>query len=380
LLACDLYGRLRDRSDSNLFFSPFSIATVLAMTLGGARGRTAEQMAGVLHVGDSGDVLNAEFRELLALLGRLGTFPTVELSIANALWGQQGYGFLDEFLELLQVSYGSALREVDFVRKAEEASREINGWVMEKTRGKIVDIVPPGGLGADTRLVLVNAMYFQCEWSQKFDLGLTRDEPFFLLNGDQVDVQMMSHGDPLGYPELGYLESDEAQTLEMPYRAPFSMIVVLPKNRDGLAAMEKKVVEGGLGLFERARQWREVEVIFPRFRIEDRFELGDMLGVMGMPQAFDEHRADFSRIATRESMARDGNLFISDVIHQAFVVVDEHGTEAAAATTVQALGAALCNEPEKPPVFRADHPFLFAITAKKTGTILFLGRVTDPGR
>lgn len=376
--ACDLYRHLGNTSEDNLFFSPFSIATVLAMALGGARGTTAEQMTSALHVGGSGQELHAEFQELLALLERLGTFPTVELSVGNALWGQQGYEFLDEFLGLLQESYGSDLRQVDFVRRAEEARREINDWVSERTRGKITDIIPDGALGELTRLVLVNAIYFHCEWGQMFETSLTRDEPFFLLNGGHVEVPMMRHGAGFGCPEFGYLETDEAQILGMPYRAPFSMVVLLPKKRDGLRALEENFVEGGMGRSLGDAQRREVEVIFPKFRIEDRFGLRNTLGALGMPEAFDENRADFSGIATRGSMARDGNLFISDVIHKAFVDVDEHGTVAAAATAVEGFGAAMCDEHEKPPVFRADHPFLFAITLKKTGTMLFLGRVTDP--
>jgi len=359
--ALDLYGKLREQ-EGNLFFSPYSISTALGMTYAGARGNTEAQMAKVLHFDLPQEKLHPAFKSLLEGLGARRKEGGYELSVANALWGQKGYPWLKEFLDVTRGNYGAGLREVDFAGDTEGARKTINDWVEKQTREKIKELLLKGDVGRETALVLTNAIYFKGDWASQFKKDRTRPGPFSLSDGTKVEVPMMRQTE-----EFGYMETEDLQALELPYvKGHLAMIVLLPRKVDGLPALEGSLtvekLEGWLGLLHKEE---EVSVILPKFKMTSRFELNEVLKALGMTDAFDG--ADFSGM--------DGvrDLFISKVIHKAFVDVNEEGTEAAAATAV-AVDRAVARMAE----FHADHPFLFLIRDNASGSILFMGRVADP--
>jgi serpin B len=367
--AFDLYAQLAARK-GNLFYSPQSISTALAMTWAGARGETAAQMAKTLRLPadrlEKPESIHAANAKLLAGLSAAREKQGYELSAANALWGQKGYAWLPDFLGVVKTNYGAGLEEVDFVKNAEGARQTINLWVEKETREKIKDLIPPGVLDPMTRLVLTNAIYFKGDWDHAFKKDRTNDEDFFAEGGRKVKAPMMNQSE-----QFGYMDGGEFQALEMPYKGDaLSMVVLLPKKEDGLAALEKTLsaekVAGWIGELRN----RKVQVTVPKFKTTAQFMLADTLKALGMPLAFDPDKADFS------GMDGKRDLFISAVIHKAFVDVNEEGTEAAAATAVVMKMRSAPAEP--PPVFRADHPFLFLIRDKRSGCILFLGRVVNP--
>ncbi len=361
--ALDLYARLRGE-EGNLFFSPHSISTALAMTYAGARGETARQMADVLSFHAEGERLHLGFGELQRSLAAGKEEKGYELTVANALWGQKGYGFLKEFLELTGKHYGAGLREMDFRGAAEDARKTINSWVEEKTRDRIKDLIKPGVLNSMTRLVLTNAIYFKGDWARQFDEKATRDAPFWLTQEKKADVPMMFHR-----ARFKYAEMDSLQCLELPYVGEeLSMVVLLPKERTGLGKLEASLNRENLERWVGRMHRMKVSVHLPKFKLTRQFQLGGTLKAMGMTDAFSD-RADFS------GMNGKRDLFISAVIHKAFVEVNEEGTEAAAATAVVIQVTSI--QPET--VFRADHPFIFLIRDTRSGAILFMGRVSDPG-
>jgi len=360
--ALDLYAELKGE-DGNLFFSPFSISTALAMTYAGARGETAAQMKKTLHLPDKP---HAAFKPLLDDLNKRQKRGHYQLSVANALWGQKGYGFLKPFLGLTRGYYGAGLRELDFRQDADAARKVINQWVEEQTNSKIKDLIPQRVLDAETRLVLTNAIYFKGNWAEQFDKLATREEPFILARGKKVNVPMMRQID-----ELRYMETKDLQVLALPYKGKdLSMVVLLPRKANGIASLEAALTQKQLAGWLARMRSREAHVAFPKFKVTSSFSLGATLGAMGMKDAFRLPPADFSGMNGRK------DLYISAVIHKAFVDVNEEGTEAAAATAVVATEAA--GEPRGPVVFRADHPFVFLIRDNKTGSILFMGRVMNP--
>lgn len=363
--ALELYAKLR-QGQGNLFFSPYSISTALAMTYAGARGETDRQMARVLHFLLPQQQLHATFGAVLKDLNARGEKGGYELTVANALWPQKGYVFLKEFLELVETNYEGGLNEVDFVGAAEAARQTINDWVKKETRGKIKELIGPGGLDSLTRLVLTNAIYFKGNWAEQFKKDRTRQEPFTLVNSKKVDVSMMNRTG-----QFSYMETEDFQGLELPYvDDELSMIILLPKENDGLAELEKKLTEENLSDWLEKLYKREVIVAVPKFKMTSQFELNDVLKSMGMKDAFVWGAADFSGMdGTKE-------LFISAVIHKAYVDVNEEGTEAAAATAVKMRLTAV--GPRERTVFRADHPFLFLIRDNRSGSILFIGRVMNP--
>ena len=361
--AIDIYARLRQQP-GNLFLSPYSLSTALAMTYAGARGETAEQMAKVLHFDVTPDRLHPAFEALIRQVNENKGRP-YRLSVANALWGQEGDPFLPEFLRLLADRYGAGLRRVDF-HFTEQARRTINAWVEEQTEGKIKDLLKPPNLLPVTSLVLTNAIYFKGDWASPFPKGATTDETFTVTGDDRVSVPMMHR---VGH--FNYLDGGGFQALELPYAGDtLSMVVLLPKRVDGLTEFEGGLSAKGLADWLARLRPRRVDVALPRFRIEARFELQKVLPAMGMPAAFGG-KADFSGI----NGMRD--LFISAVIHQAYGDVNEEGTEAAAATAV-VMGRGAAARPEPIVSFRADHPFVFLIRDIRTKSILFFGRVTNP--
>ena len=358
--ALDLYGQLKG-TEGNLFFSPYSVTSALAMTYAGARGQTDAEMAEVLHFSLPQERLHPACAELKQAVEGDRSVAGCELSVANALWAQQGLHLLDEFRELTRSHYGAGLRELDFHTATEQARQTINRWVEQQTRDKIRDLLKRGDVLPDTMLVLTNAIYFKGLWHQQFDKAQTREAPFTVEPGRQVRVPMMSQKGEFG---LGH--GDGLQLLELPYVGDeLAMVILLPAAPDGLAALEESLNTANLGKWLATLRERDVVVYLPRFELTVRFDLTDVLRAMGMSAAF-TGRADFSGITG----AKD--LFISKVVHKAFVSVDEEGTEAAAATGVVMRKTAL------PPTFRVDHPFLFLIRHQPTGAILFVGRVTDP--
>ncbi len=363
--ALDIYAKLKEQ-EGNLFFSPFSISTALAMTYAGARGETAQQMERVLHFELEQERLHGAFKAQVEDLNARQERGSYQLSVASSLWGQKGYGFLDEFLKLTRENYGAGLRQVDFETDLEGARQRINGWVEGETRGKIKDLIPRGLLNELTRLVLTNAIYFKARWACTFDEEATREKPFTLLDGKKVNVPMMRQTDRFGYGEYA-----ELKVLELPYvRHELSMVVMLPAAVDGLPKLEKALdIQDLNGWLKELRSTR-VEVEMPRFRITSKFSLGGALQSMGMTDAFSPRRADLSGMNGRR------DLFIQAALHKAYVDVDEQGTEAAAATGIVA-GITAAPPVQRPKQFHADHPFLFLIRDNRSGTILFLGRVVN---
>jgi serpin B len=362
--ALELYQALQSQQ-GNLFLSPYSISTALAMTYAGARGQTQEQMAKTLNFPTttlSNEQFHSAFGAIIRKLNAAGQIGGCELAVANALWGQKDYKFLQEFLTLVRTNYDGDLRQVDFAKQTEAARKTINDWVEGKTREKIKELIKPGMLDSMTRLVLTNAIYFKGKWASQFKPDKTQDAPFILLGGQKVNVPMMNQTG-----QFGYAQTDAIQLLEMPYiNNELSMVVLLPNKLDGVNELEKGLTADNLAGWLAKLRKREVQVWLPRFKLTCEFSLAETLGSMGMPDAFSS-KADFS------GMTGNRELFISAVVHKAYVEVNEEGTEAAAATGV---AMKLTSVPLPPPVFKADHPFVFLIRDNHTGSILFIGRAT----
>jgi len=364
--ACDLYAQFRN-NPGNLFFSPYSVSTALAMTCAGAHGNTETQMAQVLHLGQDQPAIHRAFGQLQRQLAEADKQQGIQLSIANALWAQQGHPFLPAFLNIGKDDYQASLNQADFQTGAEAARREINAWVAQQTKDKIRDILPPGSLDALTRLVLANAIYFKGVWAEPFPEAETSTQPFHLTAHRQTDVPLMHHFDT-----VKYMENDSFQAVELPYTgAELSLLVLLPRKIKGCGQLEGQLSPALLSRCLEEMKSQRVELFVPRFKMESSFALNATLARMGMSDAFGS-QADFSGM--------DGMrfLFISDVFHKAWVEVNEEGTEAAAATLVNVAGCALESPPPPPPVFRADHPFIFCIRDTRSGSLLFLGRFADP--
>jgi len=373
----DMYRELAKSERGNLFFSPYSIRTALAMTYAGAKGETAGQMKEALHFTLGDARLHAANK---AAKRSMDTDEDAghELCIANSLWGKEGYKFLQPFLNINETCYGGALRTVPF---PEPGRTTINRWVEEKTKEKIKNLISRGGVNKLTRLVLVNAIYFYGFWEFEFDEDLTKDAPFYVTPGNRIQVKTMHHKmhRVQREPRFRYLETDRFQAVKLPYKGGrVEMVVFLPKKKDGLAGLEKSLepeaLEGWLKKLDETYE-RKIPVYLPKWKTTwGTKNLNDSLKALGMKDPFVFGKADFSGMNGVKPPA-DEALYISAVFHKAFVDVNEQGTEAAAATAVvMRAGAA----PGKPLVFRADHPFLYLIRETKTGAVLFMGRVTNP--
>ena len=363
--ALDLYGQVRAQ-DGNLFLSPYSISTALAMTYGGARGETAVQMAKALRFNLPQDKLHPAFAAMDAGIANIQNKGKVKLAVANSLWPQKKFAFLPGYIDLCRKHYGATITPLDYVNAAEPARKTINAWVEDKTNKKITDLIAPGVLGELTRMVLVNAIYFKADWASQFKAEATQKQPFHVSVSQTVETPLMHQK-----REFGYRENDELQVLELPYAGnDLSMIVLLPRKTDGLAGIEAKLTAQNLAAWTGKLQRPKVEVFLPKFKMTSQFSLGEKLAALGMTDAFSA-KADFS------GMNGQRDLFISAVIHKGFVDVNEEGTEAVAVTGV-AVAAHAMPKPQPVPVFRADHPFILLIRDNRTGSILFLGRITDP--
>jgi len=379
--ACDLYAQLKgDDSGAreNLFFSPFSVSSALAMACAGAKGDTAAQMQKALHFSDAQKNKNtnanvhASFAALLKHFDDVQRAGTVQLAIANSLWPQKDARtpLLKSYLALVKQNYGVKITPVDFVRAEPKARAQINRWVAEKTHGKIQDIIG-NPIDPLTRLVLVNAVYFKGTWENIFKPDSTKEEPFFIWDAPAVQSPLMRQT-----KSYSYGKQPDAQFIEMPYKGGnVSMFVILPESisKEGLARVEKQLSPEQIALWRNQMKKQEVEIYLPKFKINwGAKSLVNPLKKLGMLDAFVEEQADFS------DMNGNKEFSISDILQKAFVDVNEEGTEAAAATTIAVACSGIMPLPPPPPIFRADHPFLFFIQDNATGSILFMGRVVNP--
>jgi serpin B len=362
--ALALYQRLRDR-EGNLFFSPSSISMVLAMTYAGAAGNTEAEIAKLLRSEMSKAQLNEQMRILRLSWNTDDKKHGFRLDLANRLWGQEGDRFLPEFLKVTRTNYGAELGQVDFRSDLEQARQTINRWVDDNTGQNIKNLIPSADALIGARLVLTNAVYFKGRWFQPFDKSRTREGDFQVSSNRKIKVSIMNTQDDFRYAQLEGL-----QLLEIPYGdRSLAMVILLPERVGKLSQLEEKLTTANLQKWTEQLAFREVIVYVPKFKTTTEFQLSDTLKSMGMASAFDPVAADFS------GMTGGKGLFLTAVIHKAFVDVNEEGTEAAAGTGM-AVGSA--GDPNEPPVFRANHPFIFLIRDNRTGAILFLGRIVDP--
>jgi serpin B len=379
--AARLYARLNATDHGNLFFSPTSIRMALAMAWAGARGDTAREMATVLALDGDAAAIHRGFAGELRDLANASAIDvpadapawqrqhaerrqTVRLHIVNRLWGQRGRPFDSGYLALLAADYGAPLAPLDFAHDPEKARVTINGFVDDATEHRIPDLIPPQALSGDTKLVLTNAVYFKAQWQEQFSADATQTGDFRVSATKTVRAPLMQLSRAFRYGTF-----DGVQLLELPYASgTMSMVVALPEV-DALAKVERAMSDGTLPSWVNALGLRRVNVALPRFKTTGDFSLAPVLAKVGMKSAFVHGPADFSGIdGTRE-------LYLSDVVHRAFVAVDENGTEAAAATAVVGAGG---GAPAEAVDFRADHPFLFFVRDTKSGAILFMGRIEDP--
>jgi serpin B len=400
--ALEIYSKLK-KEKGNIFFSPYSISSAMGMVYAGARGETEKQMAKTLRFSLNQQDIHPAFAHIFASMNAEVNkiqksednqiFPIklykklfasksgdIGLFLANSLWVQQEYKLLGEYLALTEKYYGASVTPVDYIHATEKASELINQWVSDKTGNKINDILQPGTLDSLTRLVLVNAICFKGKWDKPFEKRWTRDEPFYLSASKSVKVPMMRLD-----ASFECVDTDDGlQILRIPYQGyGFSIIVLLPKKIDGLGEIESRLSAENLD------EWIQlldvyhgsVSVYLPRFRMTSSFGLNTVLQQMGMSDAFSMKKADFSGMNGKNCTGVNPDcLYISAVIHKAYVDVDEEGTEAAAATTGKMAKTSAPNLPKVPTIFRADHPFLFLIQEHQSGSILFMGRVTDPSK
>jgi serpin B len=386
-LGLDLY-RQTAKGESNVCLSPYSIQSALAMTFAGADDGTRSEMAKVLHYPADDDAIHASFAALRRALDQTvassvelskrsqmagGHTDPITLELANRLFGQEGYDFRSSFLALVKEQYNAPFESLDFSKNAEFATKRINDWVSDKTKGRIRDLIPHGALGPLTRLVLANAIHLKAPWEKEFTTNATRPEPFHIHGGASSDVPMMMRHD-----QLGYTKGDGFTAVSVRCSGgDLQLLVLLPDQVDGLTAIESQISAGTL--LDCAKQVpRDIILHLPKFKLEPpTLSLVPELEALGMKSAFDQPvgSADFDRMAPRK-----GNqyLFVSNVLHKTFISIDEKGMEAAAATAVYMGLRSARPVPEEPIDIRVDHPFLFAIQHVSTGACLFLGRVTDP--
>ena len=370
--ALDLHKFLANRdqyANDNLFYSPASLLIAFAMTCYGARGNTAAEIMEILHVASvSSPDLNKSMKKFIDSLNKTSD-KNNKLLTANRLFVQKGFEILKTYKKGTSEFYDAKLAQVDYIRNVEKARGKINRWVEKKTNDNIKNLIPPSGmLSADTRLILVNAIYFKSFWLSKFRHHKTFSGSFFVSQNEEIKVNMMYQE-----ADFKYFESQElaCQVLEMPYIGrKMSMVIYLPKEINDLAKLEEQMtydnLEKSFSLLDASMG--KVEVHLPKFKLTQQFDLNDILSKMGAEEMFIPGKADLSGITAEP-------LFVSKVVHKAFVEVNEEGTEAAAAT---AIGMRFACMPLPKPVFKADHPFLYLIRHNDSGAILFLGRLVRP--
>jgi serpin B len=360
--AFNLYSELDKSEQGNIFYSPYSISAALAMTYEGAEEQTAEEMKSVFQFPES-SILRPNFAAIYNDIN-IGN-NAYELRTGNALWVQQDYKFLDEYLSTVEKHYGGKAANLDFAGEPEKSRQTINTFIEEQTNNKIKDLLPKDSLNALTRLILTSAIYFKGTWEWEFDKSDTCEQDFKITPADVVKTPMMYINPDKA--RFNYADLEDLQLLELPYKGEeLSMLLLLPT--ENLDVIEPSLTAEKLNEYKAQMKETKLDAIYmPKFEFDTGYSLKDTLSALGMPTAFSEN-ADFSGMDGTKS------LFIDAVIHQAYVKVDEKGTEAAAATAgmVEIMAAMPKN------VFKADHPFIFIIQEKETGNILFMGRVTDP--
>lgn len=366
--AVDLYNRL-SKDTGNLFFSPKSISTALAMTYAGANGDTAMEMANVLHFTQPSEKLHSAMGFLLRDMNT--PHKDYVLKVSNALWVQQNYHLLEDFHKIMHKNYGGAANNVDFENDTEQARQNINTAVEEQTGHKIKNFLAKDMIDNTYRIVLTDAVYFKSKWKEPFDANDTEPAPFYLSTGKMVTVPMMEK-----IADFQYFDGGSFKVLELPYKNDeLSMIILLPEKADGLAKIEKSLTEAHIEQWMKKMHLENVAVSLPRFKFSAEYLLDNTLKSMGMERAFDKSRADFTNMVSPET--KDGNLYIGHVVHKTFIDVNEKGTEAVAATGV-AMRQLMLVEVSK--YFYANHPFLFIIWEKHSKSILFMGRVANPAK
>lgn len=371
--ALDIYHAVRKDpaiANENVFLSPHSVSTALAMTYAGANGATKDEMKKALHFSLADDRLHTAFDYLdLALESRGKNAKAKDdqpfrLRVSNSLWGQKGFGFETPFLDTLAVNYGAGLNGVDFAGNPVGAAKSINAWVEQKTEERIKTIVPAEGLPSNTRLVLVNAIYFNAAWQSKFEKSATRDAPFTKLDGSTVNVATM-HDNAM----RPYLEGDGFQATQLPYDGNEMSLLVVAPTKGTFASFEAALTgEKVLGILAGMKP-RQVQLAFPKVKLDGDYGLVPAFKALGMNRAFAPGDADFSGMTTKE------RLYISDILHKTFLDLDENGTEAAAVTAVV---AGTTSAPPEPTVMKVDRPYLMAIVDNQTKTLAFVGRILEP--
>jgi serpin B len=361
----ELYRELNQSYSENIFFSPLSISAALAMTYAGAENTTAAEMRNTMNFGPQRMDFHKEYGNVLDTLSMNN--EDFEMNIANAIWVQKKYALLKKYQSIVQNAYLSESRELDFEHQGEVSRSIINSWVEDKTNNRIKDLIPPNVITPDTRLILTNAVYFNAEWANPFNEKMTRKEPFYLLDGSEIFCDMMYQS-----YYFQYSQSARYQILEIPYKGyDYSMIIILPKTTLGINQLIDKLDVSVLEKHDENKKGEEVQVNFPKFKMDTDYSLVDALYKMGMHEAFST-QADFS------AMTGGKDLMISDIIHKAFIEVDEKKTEAAAATAVIMKLTSMPSVPKMPIEFRADHPFIFMIRHNATKAIIFMGQISKP--
>lgn len=369
----ELYANVKDKKEGeNIFFSPYSISTAMAMMYEGARNETAKEIQSVFHFPEDPSILRSSFAVANSYLNRRGT--SYKLNTANALWVEKSFPLQDAFKAALMEFYMGEAFAVDFKGAAEKKRKRINQWVENETMGKITNLLPENSLNSNTRLILTNAIYFKGEWEEPFEKDQTESEDFWLNENQKKAVPMMNKTD-----SFNYAQTEELQVLEMPYKGgDLSMLILLPKGKTpkDLKSLEESLTMENMNLYRESLKRTEVNVFIPRFTFERDYKLKENLRDLGMPLAFDiqgqEQDAGFSGIS------KEKKLYVDQVVHKAFINVDEEGTIAAAATgAVFELTSSIRKDP---PVFKADHPFVFLIQERTTGYTLFMGKVANPAQ
>ncbi|XP_022098741.1 leukocyte elastase inhibitor-like isoform X2 [Acanthaster planci] len=365
--AFHLYQTLTEATASdNIVFSPMSISIAFGMTFLGARGNTANQMKEVLKFNLMEESrLHSSLSKLNSAIFDVHATRYI-LRKANRLFGQKDLDLRHQFLHDVQKHYGSSMASLDFVEDSEGSRQFINSWVSQETEEKIVDVLPPGHVNEMTRLVLVNAIYFKADWISKFDASKTFDQDFYFSESEVIEVAMMHRKSKFNFAEDTSLR---CKIIELPYVGKkLSMVLILPEEINGLDTLLKHFSNEKLLHFLNNLSNVTVDLAIPKFSLEETVFMNDVLHTMGMQDLFRQDKADLSGITGTK------DLFVSTVVHRAFLEVNEEGSEAAAATAVTISARSISHTPE----FIADHPFLFFIIDSKTKAIIFMGNYRKP--
>ncbi len=361
--ALELYREI-STFDQNVFFSPYSISTALAMTYAGARGETEAQMSKVLHFDRDQQAFHPKVRDLLAYIEGLNNGDSVEMTTAQAVFAQRDFDFLDSYMGLMKQNYKAGVQLVDFKKELEKSRLLINDWVAKKTNDRIQNLIPQGMINQLARMVLVNAVYFKGSWSAAFDEKLTSAHSFFLPDGKSLQVPFMKKDNAV----FKYYSDEDLQIAEIPYAdSSMSLVILLPARQVSFSAFEQKLTSAQYSEWMKALKPEIINLMIPKFKTTSELELSDVLKKMGMPEAF-SLQADFSGMDGKK------DLMIDKVIHKAFVDVNEKGTEAAAATAVVIRQKTAIVRPG----FIANRPFIMILKENKYDNILFMGRINNP--